>query len=342
MRRGSAEDDPAADWPKLLDEILRKHGLPTPAEIHQAAHSVALSYLYWPSVALVAAIPPERRRARGRPPSRTGKCIPWPARSPHPWQNVIHPLSDHRVPREAQHRRFRMPARPGGTLWDAYEDAAQDYALPEESWCQEFDEESVLERDAHVRAATIVAHAGATAERLILDVEPAPEAVADDERRLTAWAAEGRLTDSPALAGASWRTHDFVARYRQDILRCAVALRGPDEMPVPEWCGPRHACTMQIIDRSSDASKIGAALAVADSKITIALAAWVLKRRALGPNTLSAMYSRLVLAGVPISRANWFRLVRQERTATAEQAQRIMEALHATIDEIATVLKPQS
>jgi len=99
---------------------------------------------------------------------------------------------------------------------------------------------------------------------------------------------------------------------------------------------------MQIIDRSSDASKIGAALAVADSKITIALAAWVLKRRALGPNTLSAMYSRLVLAGVPISRANWFRLVRQERTATAEQAQRIMEALHATIDEIATVLKPQS
>ena len=91
-------------------------------------------------------------------------------RSPAPWQTAINPLAGGMVPVEALCRRLAVPAPVGLTLEQALTNAWRSYAIPlppneEYGFRVPLSEEELLEREAHVRAATIVADAGAAAEQ---------------------------------------------------------------------------------------------------------------------------------------------------------------------------------
>lgn len=316
-----------------LDALLRERGTPAREHVHQAGHSVALSYLYFPSVAWEADVPPPRLRGgrgRGRPRKREKGFVPWWLRNPIAWQTAINPFVTPSAPVEALFRRVEAPVPPGLSLSEVLTNAWAHYAIPlpprDEYDIDVFFEDDELEHDAHVRAATVVAFAGAEAEKLFHGTA-SRKALSDDRARLKSWAAAARAEKSRMLRRGRTRAADFVRVREQDILRCAAALSTMDA-PV-EWCGPS-------LSTAVDVPPLPDTPAIVSGR----LREWIAKRRGKGAWNLSGMYQRLSRSGVQISRPTWYRLARGEASVEVVEARRILSVLGASADEIAAVVTP--
>jgi hypothetical protein len=229
------------------------------------------------------------------------------------------------APVEALYQRVEAPLPGDLTLHRALVDAWSRYAIPtplEGSGL--LLESEQLEVDAHVRSATVVAFAGCEAEALFVG-KCSRSALADDRRRLANWLTAARVEESRMLARGRQRARDFVRVNEDDIRRCAVLLAVAGDGTV--WCGPGVPLEVSVPPLPNTGREVGKRFRD-----------WIISRTGAGANTSSAMHARLVRAGVQISRATWYRILKGNAQVRPDVMRQVLAILGATGDDLSTVL----